>query len=394
MEEQIEDCISEDLLEEIIDTASEDDESFPFSPVYNGKSKSPSINTEHFASSSLNVQNLAKSNTYKQRRKTVKKCKCRKNIQWTWDNDNKSDYVEILKDNMEVRFNKRYSNGTAVVRCTEPMSNHQYYWEVKMTYPVYGTDVMVGVGTPDATVAYLQDRYVSRLGMDEQTWGFSCHGLFHHNGERKCYAQRFDQGNIIGVHLDLWKGTLSFYKNRKHLGVASSGLKGKTLYAMASSTAACSGMRIVHACCFPSSLQFLCAAKLRELVPDDENVLDVINVPPGLKQFLQTHLSWLLDKPQLEEDFENCCMIDNMDDNEEVEDVSHSDVSSQRIFDHYSAESMFVLIGSVFVNRNQHILNRRAIRNSENSNREDPERDTKRLRTSYYVFDLSEYDSD
>lgn len=43
---------------------------------------------------------------------------------------------------MEVRFNKRYSNGTAVVRCTEPMSNHQYYWEVKMNYPVYGTDIV------------------------------------------------------------------------------------------------------------------------------------------------------------------------------------------------------------------------------------------------------------
>lgn len=50
--------------------------------------------------------------------------------------------MEILNDNMEVRFNKKYSNGTAVVRCTEPMSNHQYYWEVKMNYPVYGTDIV------------------------------------------------------------------------------------------------------------------------------------------------------------------------------------------------------------------------------------------------------------
>lgn len=77
---------------------------------------------------------------------------------------------------------------------------------------------MIGVGTPEATVAYLPDRYVSRLGMDEQTWGFSRHGLFHHNGERRCYSQKFDQGNVIGVHLDLWKGTLAFYKDRKYLG--------------------------------------------------------------------------------------------------------------------------------------------------------------------------------
>lgn len=79
---------------------------------------------------------------------------------------------------------------------------------------------MIGVGTSKARIAYLTDRFVSRLGMDEETWGFSCHGLFHHNGERRCYAQKFDQGNIIGVHLDLWRGTLSFYKNRKHLGMS------------------------------------------------------------------------------------------------------------------------------------------------------------------------------
>lgn len=63
-------------------------------------------------------------------------------VQWTWDKESKSDFVEIINDNMDVRFHRNYSNGTAVVRCTEPMTNHQYYWEVKMTYPVYGTDIV------------------------------------------------------------------------------------------------------------------------------------------------------------------------------------------------------------------------------------------------------------
>lgn len=64
---------------------------------------------------------------------------------------------------------------------------------------------------------------------------------------------------------------------------------------MASSTAACSGMRIVRSCSFPSSLQFLCCAKLRQIIPDEKSVLKSLDVPPGLRQFLDNNLGWLLD---------------------------------------------------------------------------------------------------
>lgn len=152
-----------------------------------------------------------------------------------------------------------------------------------------------------------------------------------------------------------------------NLGVACSGLKDKTLYAMASSTAACSGMRIVHACCFPSSLQFLCAVKLREVVPDDKNVLDVVTVPPGLKQFLQNNLSWLLDKSDLEEDFKACCM------------TSNSTTSPDEIGNRPTT-NMYLLISSFFERR---VLRENSLRDSETANREDsPERSAKRSRTS------------
>ena len=161
-----------------------------------------------------------------------------------------------------------------------------------------------------------------------------------------------------------------------NLGVACSGLKDKTLYAMASSTAACSGMRIVHACCFPSSLQFLCAVKLRELIPDDKNVLDVVNMPPGLKQFLQNNLSWLLNKSDLEEDFKACCMTKNIATNHDEADIKPT-------------ANMYLLISSFFA---RGILGENSIRDvdipsSEErrdiANREEnPERNPKRSRTS------------
>ncbi|XP_035229315.1 SPRY domain-containing SOCS box protein 3-like [Stegodyphus dumicola] len=225
---------------------------------------------------------------------------------WTWHEEENSNFLEIRDDNKDVIFHPRLSNGTAVVRGTKAMSNGQHYWEVEMASPVYGTDVMIGVGTSDADISQVRDRFVSLLGMDNKTWGLSYTGQFHHDGLARDYAPRFVLGSIIGVHLDMWNGTLSFYKNRKNLGVASRGLNGKSLYAMASSTAARSRMRIIRSCSFPSSLQFLCCSRLREMIPEEKSVLDAIKVPPGLRLFLQNNLSWLLDKRNLDDQPLNC----------------------------------------------------------------------------------------
>lgn len=44
-------------------------------------------------------------------------------------------------------------------------------------------------------------------------------GVKHHNGEQSAYGLRFDvSGTLIGVRLDMWRGTLEFFHNRKPLG--------------------------------------------------------------------------------------------------------------------------------------------------------------------------------
>ncbi|XP_042903667.1 SPRY domain-containing SOCS box protein 3 isoform X3 [Parasteatoda tepidariorum] len=215
-------------------------------------------------------------------------------IEWTWDVKSGNDFVNTLNNDRDVTFHRKHSSGTALVRGSKPMSHGQHFWEIQMISPVYGTDMMVGIGTAEADMSQLQNTYISRLGKDSDTWGFSYTGSFYHNGEERTISTTFDQGSIIGLHLDLWNGTLSFYKNRKHLGVASRGLNGKTLYAMASSTAACSSMRLLKSCSFPSCLQFLCCVRLRDLIPDEKCVLNELDIPPGLKLFLEKNLSWLL----------------------------------------------------------------------------------------------------
>lgn len=44
-------------------------------------------------------------------------------------------------------------------------------------------------------------------------------GVKHHNGESLIYGQKYDQGDaLIGVRLDMCKGTLEFFLNRTPLG--------------------------------------------------------------------------------------------------------------------------------------------------------------------------------
>ena len=45
-------------------------------------------------------------------------------------------------------------------------------------------------------------------------------GLLHHKGDKTSFSSRVGQGSIIGVHLDTWHGTLTFFKNRKCIGEA------------------------------------------------------------------------------------------------------------------------------------------------------------------------------
>lgn len=215
-------------------------------------------------------------------------------VEWHWDRMNKSSAAEVLVDGKSVRFHVNYSCGTAAVKGDMPMTDGQYFWEIKMTAPVYGTDMMIGIGTDDVDLDAYSLSFCSMLGRNSDSWGFSYMGNAHHKGNSLRYGARFGQGSIIGVYLDMWHGTLSFYKNRKPLGIAFQGLQGKKVYPMVSSTAAQSGMKLIQAVSFNTSLQFMCCQVLRNLVPLHQDVCDALVLPPGLRDFLANNLSWLL----------------------------------------------------------------------------------------------------
>ena len=92
-------------------------------------------------------------------------------------------------------------------------------------------------------------------------------------------------GSIVGVLLDLWHGTLTFYLNKRPLNVAFSGLTpGKAgYYAMVSSTAARTGVRLIRAESHSVSLQYLSLLKIRRSHHDPASILNLVTMPPGLQ---------------------------------------------------------------------------------------------------------------
>ncbi|XP_047233730.1 SPRY domain-containing SOCS box protein 3-like isoform X2 [Girardinichthys multiradiatus] len=244
-------------------------------------------------------------------------CFCREEDQvfdWVWDEHCKSSGASLSCDNRKASFHSDYSCGTAAIRGNRELSDGQHYWEVKMTSPVYGTDMMVGVGTSEVNLDKFKYSFGSLLGHDEDSWGLSYTGLLQHKGEKVKFSPRFGQGSIIGVHLDTWHGTLTFYKNRHCIGIAATRLQSKKFYPMVCSTAAKSSMKVICACYTPTSLQYLCCARLRQMLPCCPDIINAMQLPPGLRTVLQIHHGWVFalsstpDPSEEEEDYmpESC----------------------------------------------------------------------------------------
>ncbi|KAM4624373.1 SPRY domain-containing SOCS box protein 3 [Polymixia lowei] len=222
-------------------------------------------------------------------------------FEWVWDSGCKSSGAFLSCDNRKVSFHPDYSCGTAAMRGTKELADGQHFWEIKMTSPVYGTDMMVGIGTSEMNLDKFKHSFSSLLGHDEDSWGLSYTGLLQHKGDKVTFSSRFGQGSIIGLHLDTWHGTLTFYKNRRCIGVAATRLQNKRFYPMVCSTAAKSSMKVTRACYTPTSLQYLCCARLRQELPDCPDVLGALDLPPGLFNFLHAQLGWvftLRDSPE------------------------------------------------------------------------------------------------
>ncbi|XP_014245542.1 SPRY domain-containing SOCS box protein 3 [Cimex lectularius] len=212
--------------------------------------------------------------------------------EWAWDDQGLSPATLLSHHNREVRFHPGYSSGTAAVRGDLPLQKGNiYYWEIKMLTSLYGTDVMVGVGTKAAELQKSAYQFCSLLGSDKESWGFSYTGRLQHNGKFEWYGPPFGKGSIIGIYLDMWKGTLEFFLDRRPLGIAFRSMGNNILYPMVCSTAAQSGMRVTLSISHPVSLKLLA---LQALDGDQETLKQLLQVP-GLRRYVSNYW-WLLGR--------------------------------------------------------------------------------------------------
>lgn len=178
------------------------------------------------------------------------------------------------------------STGTAAVRGSKAFTHGQHYWEVKLS-DIYGTSVMVGVGTQNAVLHTSNYEYVNLIGRDSQSWGLSHKGELWHNGKKRQFCEPFFDSTVIGILLDMDQGTLSFFKNKKLLGVAFTGLcdNYSELYPIVSSTAAESEVEICDCSCKYTSLQDQCVKTILKYVPKDK--VNELPLPPVICGMIQ-----------------------------------------------------------------------------------------------------------
>lgn len=124
---------------------------------------------------------------------------------------------------------------------------------------------MIGIGTDRVNTESHRYEFLSFLGLDDQTWGFSYRGLCQNQGRLKYYGRKYSRGCIIGVHLDLERGCLEFFINRKSLGIAYTNIPldpNVKIYPMICSTSAKTSVKLINAQSARASLQFNCMIAL------------------------------------------------------------------------------------------------------------------------------------
>ncbi|XP_017053254.1 SPRY domain-containing SOCS box protein 3-like [Drosophila ficusphila] len=211
---------------------------------------------------------------------------------WAWNADEKTN---ALVSGRDIIFNPIKSRGTSIVRGSRSLKPGMvHFWEMLAISPLFGTDVMFGIGTQSVDLAEYKSRYRSALGRSEHSWGFSYSGNVQHCGIKTSYCQEFSKGSLIGVYLDRSRGHLEFFLNRKRLGLAYTNVPvnpNVDIYPMVCSTALQSVIRLVNSTSMPDTLLL---RSFQALSTDQRSELRKI---PGLEKILKFY--WFLDMPFL-----------------------------------------------------------------------------------------------
>ena len=211
---------------------------------------------------------------------------CEDSLTWNLE-ENCKDIQLKGPEGKTALFHPGWSNGTAGIRGSKALNQRKHYWEIHVSERIFGTSIMLGIGTKDARL--YANRFFNMLGENDQSWGLSHRGKLWHNGNSSKYTKAFIEGKptTIGLLFDGISGTLTYFKDGLNLGVAFSGLENVTdlLYPMISSTACRTEMTLGCTRQEFNSLQDRCRGAILKLLTKEEEV-DELEIPRALKRFI------------------------------------------------------------------------------------------------------------
>ena len=155
-----------------------------------------------------------------------------------WNPDDKSANVFVTNNDLTVHRHP-VAQSTDAIRGKVGYSKGLHCWEIRWSTRQRGTHAMIGVCTTEAPLTCAG--YRSLIGQNAESWGWDVgrNKLVHGSkswSEMSMYPnflesdENFVVPEKVLVALDMDEGTLSFIADGQYLGVAFTGLEGKTLY--------------------------------------------------------------------------------------------------------------------------------------------------------------------
>ncbi|UYV81918.1 VPS13D [Cordylochernes scorpioides] len=146
-----------------------------------------------------------------------------------WSERDHSPNVQV-RDGGLILHRHPVAQSTDGARGARGYSRGLHAWEVRWSPRQRGTHAVAGVATQEAPLQV--GGYQSLVGSTADSWGWDLgRARLCHDSKHRAYpALGYSVPETFVLLLDMDEGTLAFMADGRYLGVAFSGLKGKTLY--------------------------------------------------------------------------------------------------------------------------------------------------------------------
>ena len=213
-----------------------------------------------------------------------------------WNPDDRSLNI-FVKENDALSFHRHpVAQSTDCIRGKQGYSSGLHVFEFNWPSRQHGTHAVVGVATKDAPLH--SAGYQSLVGANGQSWGWDlgrCKA--YHNSETVPGVQypaynSYQVPDTFLMVLDLDLGTLAFIARGQYLGVAHTGLRGKTVFPIVSSVWGHCEVSMKYITCLapgPASLATWCRRSIRTSVGKaglERGDISSLTLPTAIKEFI------------------------------------------------------------------------------------------------------------